>query len=351
MSVEILSGVVIVILAGLIMGTSPWPLKLIRKFQYEHFAFVSMFVALVLLPWSITLSFCPHPFEALRQVDGLVLLKANLFAFAWGIAQVLAMLCFVRLGVSLTYGILCSIGAAVGVITPMIFKASGIFSQAPDLFSRSGLIVMSGTAVMLVGVVFASLAGAGREKILRATEPAASTRADSTVKSKGFAVGLVMVIIAGVLSVGWGFAFTYCQDPIIQAMKSTGSGDFPASIAVWAVALLGAALPNMLYPAMLMTQRKSWGVLLEQPCDIGFSIIYGVLFFAPSALLGKGMLLLGPLGASVGWGLVQGMLILGGQILGFASGEWRGVEGKPRKQVYAAIALLIVAMTILATGR
>ena len=35
-------GIVVTVLAGLIMGTSPWPLKLLRRFQYEHFAFVSM---------------------------------------------------------------------------------------------------------------------------------------------------------------------------------------------------------------------------------------------------------------------------------------------------------------------
>ena len=160
-----------------------------------------------------------------------------------------------------------------------------------------------------------------------------------------------MVVLAGVLSVGWGFAFTYSQDSIIHAMKSHGAADFPAGIAVWAVALLGAAIPNVLYPAMLMTRNKSWGVLAAHPGEVGLSIIYGVLFFVPSALLGQGMLLLGPLGASVGWGLVQGTLILGGQILGFLSGEWRGVGGKPRRQIYAAILLLIAAMAIMACAK
>jgi hypothetical protein len=216
-------GILVTVVAGLIMGTSPWPLKLLRQFQYEHFAFVSMLVALVILPWTITLAFCPQPFAALREVDGGVLLKANLFEFAWGIAQVLAMLCFVRIGVSLTYGILCSIGAAVGVVVPMTIKASGVFQDA-------------------------------------------------------------------------------------------------------------------------------WGVLAAHPGEIGLSVIYGVLFFAPSALLGEGMLLLGPLGASVGWGLVQGSVILG-QILGFASGEWRGVGGTPRKRMYLAVVLLIAAMAIMACAK
>jgi L-rhamnose-H+ transport protein len=344
---EILSGIAITVLAGLIMGTSPWPLKLMRRFQYEHFAFVSMLVALVILPWAITLACCPQPLAALGEVHGGVLLKANLFAFCWGIAQILAMLCFVRIGVSLTYGILCSVGAAVGVMAPMIVKASGVFQQAPDLLSRPGMIVILGTLIMLLGVVLASLAGAGREK----GQNLAAKPARGAGRAGGFATGLVMVVLAGVLSVGWGFAFTYSQDSIIHAMKSHGAADFPAGIAVWAVALLGAAIPNVLYPAILMTRRNSWGVLAAHPAEIGLSVIYGVLFFVPSALLGQGMLLLGPLGASVGWGLVQGTLILGGQILGFLSGEWRGVGGKPRRQIYAAIMLLIAAMAVMACAK
>ena len=48
---------------------------------------------------------------------------------------------------------------------------------------------------------------------------------------------------------------------------------------------------------------------------------------------------------------MQGTLILGGQILGFLSGEWRGVGGKPRRQIYAAIMLLIAAMAIMACAK
>ena len=38
----------------------------------------------------------------------------------------------------------------------------------------------------------------------------------------------------------------------------------------------------------------------------------------------------------------------GTQALGFVSGEWRGVEGKPRMQMYLAIAIFIVAAAVLA---
>jgi hypothetical protein len=339
-------GLLIATASGLIMGTSPWPLKFMRHYRYEHFGFVSMLFALLVLPWTIMLLCCPNILDAVKEIPAGVLLKANAFTFAWGIAQVLAMLCFVRIGVGLTYGILCAVGAGVGVITPMILKASGQFAKAPDLFSSTGLIVLAGLAVLLLGVLFASLAGFGREKALK--QQAAGEPQMSAGRHGSFAVGLAMVVTAGVLSAGWGLAFAYSQGPIISAMKAHGAKDFPAGIAVWALALFGAALVNTLYPAWLLTKRRSWNVLGSQPKEFVLALVYGGLFFAPSVLLGQGMLLLGPLGASVGVGVVQGTLILGGQFLGFVTGEWRGVSGRPRYQLYTAILILILAVVILA---
>jgi len=336
----VITGIVLTVLAGLVMGTSPWPLKLMREFRYEHFAFVSMLFSLIVIPWIITLILCPNVFSALRQLDSLLLVKANLFSLCWGIAQVLALLCFVRIGVSLTYGILVGVASCVGVVVPMIIKASGAFAQAPELNSKAGITVLCGVAVMLVGVYFASLSGFGREK-------AQQTQARHP---GGFFVGLIMVVLAGALSTGWSFAFAYSQDSIIRVMLDHGAKPYPASIAVWAVVLPGAALVNALYPAYLMSKNKSWGVLARSGREIGLSLLYGLLFFIPSALLGKGMLCLGVLGASVGFGIQQSTMMLGAQGLGFLSGEWRGVSGRPRTQIYLAIVILIIATVIMAFG-
>ena len=42
--------------------------------------------------------------------------------------------------------------------------------------------------------------------------------------------------------------------------------------------------------------------------------------------------------------------MLGNQALGFISGEWKGVPGTPRKLMYAAIAVLILAALVMAYG-
>jgi L-rhamnose-H+ transport protein len=340
-------GLLIVVLSGLVMGTSPWPLKLMRRYRYEHFGLISMFFGLVVLPWAITLICCPHFCQAVREIPEGTLWKANAFTLAWGIAQVLAMQCFVRIGVSLTYGILCAVGAAVGVIIPMILKGSGPYANAPDVFSTVGLFVLAGLAIFLVGVWLASLAGFGREKALRKVETSASA---STGRTGSFAAGLAMVVTAGVLSTGWGLVIAYCQDPIITAVMAQGTGHLTAGFAFWALVLSGAAVVNILYPVWLLTKNRSWSVIGSRPGELGLALLYGTLFFIPSVLLGEGIFKLGSLGPSIGWGIVQGMLILGGQLLGFIAGEWRGVTGRPRTQIYSAVAVLVLSMVILAVA-
>ena len=146
--------------------------------------------------------------------------------------------------------------------------------------------------------------------------------------------------IAGVLGLS--------QQPEADAKVRVETGNILAVFPVWAVALFGGALVNLAYPAYLMTKNKSWGVLATNWPEVGLSIIMGVQFCVAVVLAGKGMLLLGVLGASVGAGIQQAMQMVGGQGLGFISGEWRGVHGKPRRQMYFAIALLIVATIIMA---
>ena len=87
----------------------------------------------------------------------------------------------------------------------MIFKGSGRFQDAPDLGSRAGMAVLAGVAVLLAGVVFAAVAGFGRDRTLKKLQQT----------SGGFLGGLIMAVISGVLSSFMAFVFVYSQDPTI----------------------------------------------------------------------------------------------------------------------------------------
>jgi L-rhamnose-H+ transport protein len=249
-------------------------------------------------------------------------------------------LCFVRIGMALTGAILTGLGVSIGVTLPMIVKGSGLFQQAADLTSPAGLAVLAGVAVMLAGVVCAALAGFGRDRALQKQEQ----------RSGSFLGGLIMSVIAGVLSCGMSLSFVYGQGPIIEAMKKQGAGEIPATFAVWAVGLLGGSVLNVVYPACLMTRKKSWGVLCQSWKELMLAVIIGLPMTIGIVFMGKGMVMLGALGASVGFGIQQASQMLGSQAVGFISGEWKGVCGRPRNLMYAAIVVLILAAVIMAYG-
>ena len=335
-----ISGTIAVALAGLVLGSGAWPVKLMRSYQFEHWWFVGMLTGLIIIPWTVTLLGCPHALAAYATVPWRALITANLWGLGWGVANILCGLCFVRIGMALTCVLLTGLGASIGVSLPMIVKGSGLFQEAPGLGSPAGRTLLAGAAVMLIGVIIAGLAGHGRDCAL----PSDGGRA---IK---FRTSLLMAVVAGVLSAGFSLSFVYGQGPITDAMKRAGAGEIPATFAVWAGALLAGSLLSVIYAAWLMTRRNSWRVLGANRREFLLAAVIGLNMSAGVGLLGQGMILLGTLGASVGFGIQQATWMLGGQGVGFVSGEWRGVRGVPRRRIYAAITLLLVAVLIMAYG-
>jgi len=336
-------GLVLVILAGILAGSAAGPVKLMKRYQYEHWGFMASLIGMFVLPWVGLAVLAPGALSAWCDVPVAVSIRANLFSMAWGIANVLSSLCLVRIGFSLTVGLLTGIGLPIGVLTPILFRGTGMFEKAPSLFSPAGAVIGGGVVCMLAAVVLMTLAGFGRDAQLK-HQPAVSGRRGS------FGVGLAMAAAAGVLQAGLSFAFVYSQAPITEALQRHGAGPTAVGIGVWAFVLPGGVLFNVLFPLWVMHRQRSGSVLFGAGRDLALSLPMGVAFFLFVITLGQGMRLLGPLGASLGFGIYQALQILASQSIGWISGEWRGVVGKPRNQMLAAVALLIVAVVILAAG-
>ena len=337
---EILVGVLGVVVAGLVSGSGAWPMKLMRRYQFEHWWFVGMLSGFVLFPWLVTIVACPNLVGALKSIPWQPLWKANAWAAGWGVASVLCGLCYVRIGIALTTAVLSGVGICLGVTIPLVFKGSGVFQQAPPVLSSAGLIIGIGAVVAVLAVILAGLAGYGREQ----------ARGGSHVGSGDFSISLGLALVAGVLSCGYTFSFVYSQGPIVSALKAQGAGDVAASFAVWALALAGGALVSVSYAAWLLGRNRSWGVLLDSPKEFWLALLIGLNIAVSIAFLGSGMLRMGALGGSVGAGLQQVAWMLGGQGAGFLSGEWRGVAGRPRNRILMAMGLLLLAALLMASG-
>jgi hypothetical protein len=310
--------------------------------------------------------------------------------------------------VGLTQAILTGLGMSVAVMLPLVFKGSGLFKDAPNLLSPAGFCMLAGVGVMLIAVVLASLAGFGRDRELKQVRQttggflgglvmvivAGVTSAGiflAFVYSQGPIIGRVSTLHAGgdvklVVTGQKSLTGSYSiardgtirleklgavkvaglsakaaadkiasllklrQQPEADAMVRAETADVMAVFPVWAVGLCGGALINIIYPIWLLTRNRSWGVFAGNWREAALSVFMGIEFIVALVLLGKGMVLLGVLGASVGAGIQQAMQMVGAQGVGFISGEWQDVYGRPRRLMYMAIAMLIIATIIMAYG-
>ena len=335
---ETLTGILLVVSAGLLIGSLSWPMKVCPNLSFGHMWLSGMVAGLLVAPWLIALLGVPNLFAAYAEVPLGTLLKANLFSLAWGIANVLFGISVTRIGASLSMAILTGIGASLGVTLPMILKGSGLFAGAPSIVSMPGAVVLLGVVIMLVGVVLCARSGRLRESAVVA----------SAAPQGSYATNMLIIMIGGVLSAGISFTFIFSQDEIVRAVTAQGAGPVAANASVWAIALLAGMLVNVVYPAILLTREGSWSRFAKHPGQVLVSALIGIQFFTGVLLMGQGMLALGVLGASVGFGMSQGMQIVGGQILGFVSGEWKGAPSKALTLIFVAIGLLMAAAVILA---
>ena len=340
-----MAGFLLVFIAGLIGGFAPTPLKFMRRFAYEHWGLVASFVGYLAIPWTMLLFICPDIPGALRDMPLRAFLLGNAYSAAWGIANILYWICLVRIGFCLAQGILTGIAIPAGVLTPMILKGSGTFANSPGPFSRSGLVIILGVVMMLIAVGMISKAGFGREAAVEGD-------AEKTRKGGGFLAGLVMSVVAGLISVGISFSFVYTQEAIGAAFVAHGTTEANASAAVRAVTLLGGALVNLLYPLFLLFKNRSWGAFVAEGStrEILLSIPLGGIIIVSMVMTSIGMALIGALGPSIGFGVNQAMQIVGSQSIGFLFGEWRGVPQRHVRAMVAAIILLLAAVVVIAYG-
>jgi L-rhamnose-H+ transport protein len=157
-----------------------------------------------------------------------------------------------------------------------------------------------------------------------------------------------MACLAGLLQVGLSFSFVYTQGPIVTAMKQRGADELGANMAVWAICLIGGGVVNAGYPLIRLIRERNWRDYGVRKGEIGLAIVMGITFIGFIVLMGSGLRLLGPLGASVGFGVFQALQLTGAQALGFLTGEWRQAQRQSRRQMYGAISLLLIAVAIIA---
>lgn len=342
---NLLTGFVLVLLSGVMAGSALSPIKFVRKYRFENYWLIYGLTGTVVIPWALALSLTPHLVTVYSQLPWKVLLLPPVFALSWGIASMLGGLCVSRIGLSLSYALVIGIGASAGSLVPLMY-----FSPQ-TLHTRAGHCILLGIAVMLGGLALVTWAGQQKESQSAAGSCASDSREGrGGARQHSYIAWVLIAALAGILSAGLNFSFAFGRD-VAAAAQAAGATSTSATYAIWALAMLGGMIPNLVYPCLLCFRNRSWNVFLApSSTDLVLSILLGVLFMGSTVLYGLGAVRLGLLGTSVGWGIMQIMQIVVGNVSGFLTGEWRLARAKPVRSMIAGVAVLVLASMIMAYG-
>lgn len=329
-----------IIFGAFLDGTSCWPLKVVKKFGYEHYLFIYTFVGLFLIPWIMMFYLCDVN-KFLCILGWKTILISNLISLLWGIANVLCIVCLTKIGFVMVGVLLGGTALIVSTLTPLIFKGSGVFSNAPDLFSQQGYISVFCVILMIVAIYLISKAGELRDKQL-------NSKGIEGERLNQFQSNMYkfLTVLAGFLSTGIFMINTYCANDIVNAMKQAGCYSNLNTISVWAVGMIGGVLLSVFYSLYIMNKNKSFSNFIDIK-DTFVSFIGSCQFLVYICFFSYFTPILGPLGATIGNGVVSCVQIGSQQLIGFMFGEWKGVKGKPIKLFTIGIILLVIGIIIL----
>jgi L-rhamnose-H+ transport protein len=333
MTSETVQAILLVLCAAIMNAAYSLPMKLNKKWQWEHSWFAFSVFGVAVVPTIIALLTVPGLWSTYASVSNGTLAAMFLFGASWGVSLVFFGLALTRLGLAITFAVCLGTSAAVGALTPLIAQ------HADRVMTRQGGLIILGILVIILGVALCGLAGKHREAALQ--------QASVTVR-KGFWSGYLLAFTSGILGsmLNLGLAF---GGSIQRAAQQHGASLAMMSNAVWLPCLYAGFLPGAIYCFFMMRKNRNVSAL-RLPGTWYYWLVgasMGFLWYGSIVLYSISTIKLGDLGTSIGWPLFLASIVVASTIFGALNGEWARTGTRPIRTMILGVSFLVLAIAIL----
>lgn len=316
----IASGVMILILSGVLNGSFAAPIKKISGWRWENTWFVYALFALIVLPLFVTVIFIPHGLSVYSGVSFREMFTVFLFGMGWGIGSVMFGLAIALLGFSLGYTIVVSGIAAFGSIIPFLL------SSEKSIFSKEGIPLLLSLLCLTLGSYLCTN--------VTKSKSSNTLRNGLTKQTKNNLVfGICISILAAILSSMLNLAFHFGTPITIAAkQKFPNFSQFQINQILWNIILIAGFIPFLIYCTFRTLKNKSFGNFSGQLSlsNWVYAILMGIIWFSCIVLYGLGLDRIPEISGSFGWVILMTVTVVVGNIWGMITGEWKGYTLKSK---------------------
>jgi L-rhamnose-H+ transport protein len=330
------------------------------------------------MPWLLAGLITRNLLSVLHAAPASSILWSYIFGVLWGFGGLTFGLTMRYLGLSLGMATALGYTAIFGTLVPPIFH--GQFGQL--LVQRSGIVILVGVGVCVLGIVFAGAAGISKEREL-STEQKQAGIAEFNLK-----LGLGVATFCGVMSSCFAFGLD-AGNPIKALTLAQGTSTMWQGLPVLVVVLAGGFTTNFVWCAILHSRNKSAGEYfripanarqesvsghppIENPIDAAstemalemqtaaqknpslswnylFSAIAGATWYMQFFFYTMGETQMGRYKFS-SWTLHMASIMIFSTLWGIALKEWKGVSARTRTLVFLTLLTLVGSTMIVGYG-
>lgn len=334
-------GILLHAIGGFAAGSFYLPIRKIKGWSWESGWLVNGIFSWLIAPLIVAMLVVPDLRGLLAAVPRATLGWTYFFGVLWGVGGLTFGLSCRYLGLSLGYAVALGFCAFFGTIVPPIYD--GTFGAL--LGKTSGLVLLGGLLVCLVGIAVCGLAGRAKDRDL------ASTGSHGVEGEYSFVKGVLVALFAGVMSACMSFAFR-AGAPIAELATKHGVADLWKNTPVLVVILAGGFTTNALWCVLLNIKNRSAGDYLGKtagPARLNYLLaaVAGVTWYFQFMFYGMGTTKMGAYDFS-SWTLHMAFIIVFSNLWAIRLGEWR--ETRPRTLRLILTGIAIVFLSTLVVG-
>lgn len=234
-------------LGGLASGSFYVPYRGVKGWAWETYWLVGGFFSWIIAPWVLAGLMTNDVIGVLKEAPGSAWFWAYFFGVLWGFGGLTFGLTMRYLGMSLGMAMVLGYCAAFGTLMPPIFH--GEFASK-ILGTQSGIVILIGIFVCLLGIGLAGLAGISKERELPEEQKKAS------IKEFNLRKGVAVATFSGVMSACFAFALD-AGAPIRQITLQRGTTTLWQGLPVLIVVLLGGFTTNVIWCVILNVRNRT----------------------------------------------------------------------------------------------
>src|SRR5271169_959384 len=227
-------------LGGFAAGTFYVPYRYVKRWSWETYWLTGGIFSWIIVPWILAFSMTNNLLATLHETPAMSLFWPFFYGILWGFGGLTFGLTMRYLGLSLGMAVALGYCAAFGTLIPPIFR--GEFANKV-LGTQSGIVILLGVLVCLIGIGFAGAAGISKEREMP------DVMKQAVIKEFRLKKGLLVATFCGVMSACFSYGLA-AGDPIRAATLRHGTAPLWQGLPILVVVLLGGFLTNLVWCVM-----------------------------------------------------------------------------------------------------